>query len=369
MEGRWFVEKKDISIVRLVDTKDSPVVSVVIVNFNGGPLLDEVVRSVLSSTLPVEMFVVDNGSIDGSLSSLRHLAITNRRFQIIENHANLGFARAVNVALQRTQGEYVLLLNPDAVIKPDTLARMIETLAAYPDAGMAGCLLLNPGGTEQAGCRRSIPTPWRTLVRVLHLDKLFPDHPRFCNFVLTRQPLPEAPVFTEAISGAFMLVRRKALEAVGYLDEKYFLHCEDLDWCMRFRRVGWKILFVPDVEVVHHQGTCSKKKPVFVLWHKHKGMIRFYRKFFRHQYPWPLMLLIVAGVWSRFIFLAAMALFQRPGSNEPANEKRNQIAMRLAAQEKRIMPPSVEPDTDSAEVDPMLVIASTEAEHPYDRSS
>lgn len=369
MGGGGIIERRTYANSGPLGTNSHPVVSVVIVNFNGGPLLSKAVRSALSSTIPVEVYVSDNGSTDGSLLPFRRVAGIDKRLQIIENRTNLGFARAANVALERAQGEYVLLLNPDAVIQPDTLARMIETLAAYPDAGMAGCLLRNPDGTEQAGCRRSVPTPWRTLVRVFHLDRLFPNHPRFRNFVLTQQPLPEASVFLEAISGAFMLVRRKALEHVGYLDEKYFLHCEDLDWCMRFRRAGWKILFVPSVEVVHYQGTCSKTRPVFVSWHKHQGMIRFYRKFFQHQYPWPLMPLVVAAVWTRFLLLAGMALFQRPGSSEPANEKRNQIAVRLAAQEKRIMPPSVEPDTDSAEVDPMLVIASTEAEHPYSRSS
>lgn len=358
-----FVERRRFANNGLDGTNSRPVVSVVIVNFNGGPLLSKAARSVLSSTIPVEVYVSDNGSTDRSLSSFRRGVSNDKRLQIIESRTNLGFARANNVALEHAQGEYVLLLNPDAVIKPDTLERMIEKLAAYPDVGMAGCLLRNPDGTEQPGCRRSVPTPWRTLVRVFHLDKVFPNHPRFRNFVLTRQPLPDAPVFLEAISGAFMLVRRKALGSVGLLDEKYFLHCEDLDWCMRFRQAGWKILFVPDVEVVHHIGTCSKNRPVFVLWHKHKGMIRFYRKFFRHQYPWPLMPLVMAAVWARFLVLAGMALFQRQGSSELANVSQDQIAMKPAAKEESITQPHVKPGTDSTESDPMLVISSTEAEN------
>jgi hypothetical protein len=370
MGGGGFVERRGFSNNGLVGTNSHLFVSIVIVNYNGGPLLNKAVCSALSSTIPVEVHVSDNGSTDGSLSSLRHLSAGDRRLRIIENRTNLGFARASNVALEQAHGEYVLLLNPDAVIKPDTLARMIETLSAYPDAGMAGCLLRNPGGTEQAGCRRSVPTPWRTLVRVFHLDRLFPNHPRFRNFVLTQQPLPETPVFLEAISGAFMLVRRKALKSVGLLDEKYFMHCEDLDWCMRFRLAGWKILFVPDVEVVHYRGTCSKSRPVFVLWHKHKGMIRFYRKFFRHQYPWPLMPLVAAAVWTRFLLLAGMALFLSQKSREATGGNQEQVDfMGTAAQEKRITQPGAEPQTDSTEVDPMLVIASTEAEHTHSRLS
>jgi len=89
------------------------------------------------------------------------------------------------------------------------------------------------------------------------------------------------------------------------MDENYFLHCEDLDWCMRFCMKGWKILFVPDVKVMHAKGECSKGRAVRVEWHKHKGMIRFYLKFFRHQYPLPLMLLVIVAVWGRFLSVAA----------------------------------------------------------------
>jgi GT2 family glycosyltransferase len=122
----------------------------------------------------------------------------------------------------------------------------------------------------------------------------------FFDFHLHKQPFPDAPLEVEAISGALMLVRREAMADVGPLDEGYFLHCEDLDWCMRFRKKGWKILFVPDAPVVHYRGTCSRSRPIFVEWHKHKGMMRFYRKFFRHQYPGMLMWLVALGVWLRF---------------------------------------------------------------------
>lgn len=277
-----------------------PHVSIIVVNFNGGGLLTHSVAGALSSQVPVEVFVVDNGSTDGSIDRVRGLYGRDKRLVLIENRENLGFARATNIALGRACGEFVLLLNPDCILSKDTLKRVVATLREYPDAGMSGCLILNPDGTEQAGCRRSVPTPWRTVVRVFHLDKFFPRHHRFRNFVLCREPLPSEPSYLEGISGAFMLVRREAVEQVGLLDEGYFLHCEDLDWCMRFRRAGWKILFVPDVEVVHHQGACSADRPIFVYWHKHRGMVRFYRKFFRHQYSLPLMVLVVGSVWMRF---------------------------------------------------------------------
>jgi hypothetical protein len=137
------------------------------------------------------------------------------------------------------------------------------------------------------------------------LTRLRNRYPRlFSDFLLHKQPLPDGPAEVEAISGACMLVRHDALINVGPLDEGYFMHCEDLDWCMRFRKLGWTIMFVPGARAVHHQGMCSKKSPIFVEWHKHKGMIRFYNKFFRHQYPGVLLWLVTLGVWLRFGFLA-----------------------------------------------------------------
>jgi len=295
-------------------------VSVIIVNFNGGELLSLCVQSVLSSSIPLEVFISDNGSTDGSVARLRYRLGADTRLSVIENHRNLGFSRANNLAAKLACGEYILYLNPDCILKGDTLPRMLAAMAAYPEAGMAGPLIRNPDGTEQAGCRRAVPTPWRTLVRVLNLNRLFPDHPRFRTFLLNKDPMLVEPVYIEAISGAFMFVRRQALKQVGPLDEGYFLHCDDLDWCMRFRQTGWKILFVPEVEVVHYQGECSKGRPIRILWYKHRGMVRFYRKFFRHQYPLPLMMLVVAAVWLRFSVLAVLELLRRRQDRQAETE-------------------------------------------------
>ena len=345
--------------------RNRPVVSVIIVNFNAGLLLGKAVESALSSTIPVEVFVSDNGSTDGSLLSLRGSVGADTRLQIIENRRNLGFACASNIALKQARGEYILLLNPDAVIKPVTLARMLEAFTAYPEAGMAGCLLRNPDGTEQLGCRRSIPTPWRSLVRVLRLGKLSPGHPLFRNFLLIKEPLPEKPIFLEAISGAFMLVRREALEQVGLMDEGYFLHCEDLDWCMRFRRAGWQILFVPDVEVTHHKGACSKSRPIRVMFHMHRGMARFYRKFFLRQYPWPIMLLIIAAVWTRFLLLAARMLIEPRRISKPINGDQDRASLKPITEARLIKPKNINPNTDLAIDDHMLGMSDRDAKRPY----
>jgi GT2 family glycosyltransferase len=361
------VERKRDGDNRPFINRHRPVVSVIIVNFNAGPLLSKAVESALSSSITVEVFVSDNGSTDGSLLSLRGLVGVDTRIHIIENRRNLGFARANNIVLKQAQGEYILLLNPDAVIKPDTLARMLEAFAAYPEAGIAGCLLRNPDGTEQIGCRRSIPTPWRSLVRVLRLGKLSPGHPLFRNFLLIKEPLPEKPIFLEAISGAFMLVRREALEQVGLMDEGYFLHCEDLDWCMRFRQAGWQILFVPHVEVTHYKGTCSKNRPIWVMFHMHRGMTRLYRKFFQRQYSWPLMLLIIAGVWTRFLLLAVRMLIEIKWQkiSKSVNGYQDRVSLKPTAETKPIKPKSINSNTNQVVDNHILVISDREAKRPY----
>jgi GT2 family glycosyltransferase len=297
----------------LVDGAGTRNVSAVVVNFNGGPLLARGVESILSSPRVGEIFVVDNGSSDGSLAAIRCLAERDQRLRLIENQRNLGFAVANNLGLRRGVGEYCLLVNPDCIIEPDAVELLVSVMAADPSIGMAGCMIRNPDGGEQRGARRRVPTPWRSLVDILHLNALFPGNPRFRGIDMQGEPLGDGPVEVEALSGALMLVRRSALNDVGTLDEGYFLHCEDLDWCMRFRQKGWKIVFVPTVSVVHDQGTCSRSRPIFVEWHKHRGMMRFYRKFFRTQHPSALMGLVAVGVWIHFALLASAHAMRHMG--------------------------------------------------------
>lgn len=272
-------------------------VSVVIVNYNAGALLLRSVQAVVAQVQ--EVWVVDNASSDQSVQAvLRHFP---NRVHVVRNARNRGFAAACNQGIRVASQPYVFFLNPDGIPAPGALARLLQVLQQHPQAGMVGGLLLGPDGDEQGGGRRALPTPWRALVRASGLYRLAPWFPRLCfDFHLHRLPRPQHPTPVEAVSGACMLVRREALEDVGLWDEGYFLHCEDLDWCARFGQRHWQILFVPDAPVVHHQGTCSRSRPVFVQWHKHRGMLRFYRKFFRHAYPGPLMGLVMLGVWGRF---------------------------------------------------------------------
>jgi GT2 family glycosyltransferase len=279
----------------------SPRVSVVIVNYNAGIELSRCVQSLVDAGENVEIIVVDNDSSDESLQSLSAIDLGGIHLVTIHNDRNRGFAVACNQGSRAARGDLLFYLNPDCVVEPNTISILAGHVTENNRVGMAGGLILNPDGSEQRGCRRTVPTPWRSLVNSLGLYRLSKLNSKvFADFRMDREALPEEPVDVDAISGACMMVSRKAFEDVGPMDEGYFLHCEDLDWCMRFRQQGWRILFVPQAKLTHNKGFCSSSKPVFVEWSKHKGMVRYYRKFFADKYSLPMLCLVYLGIWLRF---------------------------------------------------------------------
>lgn len=281
------------------------------VNYDAGDALLGCVRAVLGSSVPVRVWVVDNASADGSVERLEGALGGDERVRVLRNDSNLGFARANNQVLRRERsGDFALLLNPDCFVEPRTIETVLEALEADPGAGMAGCLLVGTDGREQAGCRRALPTPRRALLRAFGLVGPVRrvlralGRPAPADFVLADQPLPGAPSPVGAISGAFMLVRTAALDAVGLLDERYFLHGEDLDWCLRFGKAGLRVLFVPGARAVHEKGRCSRRHPLRVQWHLHRGVMRYYLDNHRAARPLPLVALVCVGIWTRFALLA-----------------------------------------------------------------
>jgi GT2 family glycosyltransferase len=276
-------------------------VSAVIVNYNAGGILRDLAVALLSLPEVARVVVVDNASVDGSPERLAD-ANRDRRFELLRNDVNRGFGAACNQGAARVDSPYLLFINPDCRIEADALQRLLAALRARPDAGMAGPLILNSDGSEQRGCRRYLPDPRRALMRVLGLGG--PDaHTRVAGFDLTGTPLPNGVIEMEAISGACMLMSREAYARLGGWDEGYFLHCEDLDLCMRLKLLGLKLLFVPDAVVTHAQGVSSRGRNLFVLWHKHRGMWRYFGKFQRQASPPWLTALVWLGIWSRFLLL------------------------------------------------------------------
>ena len=281
----------------------TPAISTIIVNYNAGAGLVSCIQSVIDQV--GEVILVDNASRDNSIALAEVQFAGDARLRVVRNDTNLGFAAACNIGARAAQYPYWFFLNPDCICTDGSVAELYRVLTTNPDTGMVGGLLLNLDGSEQAGGRRLTPTPSRTLVSAFGLRGFAKRWPELLvDFNLHQQPLPDAPISVEAISGACMLVKPEAVAEVGLWDDEYFLHCEDLDWCMRFVRAGWDILFVPSAPITHVQGVCSKSRPLFVEWHKHRGMTRFYRKFFRLSYSRPLLWLVITAIWSRFSLIA-----------------------------------------------------------------
>ena len=287
-------------------------VSVVIVNFNTGALLAQVVQSVFAQSLaPFECIVVDNASSDDSLAQLRS-AVVDERLSILELESNLGFAAGCNRGITASTGSHVLLLNPDCFLEEDTLACLIGEFGQNEKIGAVGPLILNMDGTEQRGCRRDIPTPWQIFCVGVGLHRLMPDHPRFRSFNRAGEEIPNAPVEVQSVSGACLFIRRDTLESVGFLDERYFLHFEDLDWCLRAAKVGWRIYFVPGAVAHHVGGVSGRKRPYRVEAHKHASLIRFVRANFASYYPSAFIAFVSVIVYARWLTVVVrMALVGR----------------------------------------------------------
>jgi GT2 family glycosyltransferase len=285
-------------------------VSVVIVNHNAGRLLAECLEAALAQARQV--ILVDNASWSASFEPVAARFATNRRLRIVRSKTNTGFAAGCNQGSRLATEPVILFLNPDCILGPNSLARLVRTLLESDRVGMVGGLLTDAAGKEQGGARRSMPTPWRSFVRGFGLGRLAWLAPRlFSDSYLHREPLPAEAVDVEAVSGALTMVSREAFDEAGPWDEGFFLHCEDLDLCLRFRQAGWRVLFEPRAVAVHHRGMCGRSRPLAVEWYKHRGMIRFYSKHFRAAYPPGLFGLVVVGVWLRFAAVAGLQTARR----------------------------------------------------------
>ena len=275
-----------------------PELSIVVVNYNVRDFLHHALVSLRKASrgLRTELIVVDNASDDGSADLVR------RRFpgvRLVANKTNLGFARGNNIGLRFAHGEFVLFINPDTVVQEDTIRTMLGFMRTHPDAGLTGCKILNPDGTLQLACRRSFPTPWVAFTKVTGLSSLFPRSRLFGRYNLTYLD-PDETSIVDAVSGAFMMVRREVLQKVGGLDERFFMYGEDLDWCYRIRQAGWKIYYVHSTKIIHYKGESTRRSGIDEARTFYDAMHRFVSK---HYGPSGL----TAGLLRLSIFFVSLA--------------------------------------------------------------
>lgn len=254
-------------------------ISIIIVNYNTKKLLEKLLTSLLIQAvdLKLEIFVVDNGSTDRSAEMVES---DFPYVRLIRNSQNLGFAKANNQAIRQCQGRYILLLNSDAELLDDTLYLMIEFMDTHKDAGIIGPRLLNPDGSIQFSCH-NVPALFRTFIEMSFINRIVPLDVGDMLYRFGYDRIREVGY----VSGACLMVRREIIEEVGLLDERFFMYAEEADWCIRVKKAGFKIYFIPQARVIHSlRGSIKncdlldisreKLKSSYLLFEKHYGRFK-----------------------------------------------------------------------------------------------
>lgn len=250
-------------------------VTVIIVNWNTREILRDCLRSVYQSAGPVDVdvIVIDNASSDGSVEMVQ---AEFDKVQLIANSDNRGFAAANNQGMAVATGRYVLLLNSDTIVLDGAIAKTVEFADAHSDAAVVGCRVLNRDRSMQPTCFM-YPSVLNLAIAVPYLNRLFPRNRFFGREGMTwwdRDDVRDV----EVVTGCFMLVRREALDRVGPMDADYFMYGEETDWCWRFRRAGWRLMFTPSGEIIHLGGQSTAQVRPRMLLQLRSGVLLFFRK-------------------------------------------------------------------------------------------
>lgn len=229
----------------------------------------------------IELIIVDNGSSDDTITML------NREFpavRLIHNDRNEGFAHPINQALHASQGQYMLLLNPDTIVLPGALNTLVQYQESHPEVGICGPKVLNRDGTLQKACRRGVSRPWAAFSYFSGLSKLFPHSKFFGGYLLNFLDENETNE-VDGISGSCMLIRRQMLQQIGYLDERFFAYQEDADYCFQAKKAGWKIVYLPTAQIIHFGGQGGSRVQAYrSIFEWHRSYYLYYRKNLARDY-------------------------------------------------------------------------------------
>ena len=250
-------------------------VSVVIVNWNTRALLADCLRSVLGQTsrYAIEVIVVDNGSEDGSQEAVR---TEFPSVKLIENRANLGFAKANNVGIRAAKGRYLCLVNSDVRVMEGCIDTLTDFMDSHPSVGLCGPQILWPDMSVQDSCRK-FPTLWNNFCSALKVDKLFPGSTFFSGehmFYFAHDREVEA----DYLAGCFLMIRKAALGQVGLFDEQFFIYAEEMDLAKRLWDAGWEVVLVPEGQAIHHHAGSSSKDPMRFALEQQKAVLQYWRK-------------------------------------------------------------------------------------------
>lgn len=283
-------------------------ISIIIVSYNTKDVLQACLLSLhakISKKITYEIIVVDNASQDGSVDMVK------KEFSsvcVIENKENYGFAKANNIGIKKAQGNYILFLNSDTVMKENTLEYLFDYMENHESVGASTCKVELLNGMLDDAAHRGFPTPWNAFSHFSGLERLFPHLVFFAGYTQGYKDMTKAHEI-DACAGAFMFVRRRAGEQIDWWDEDYFFYGEDLDFCYKLKQNGWKIMYVPYVSLLHYKGisggikqhsqhmtTASKETKKLVTKARFNAMRIFYQKHYEKKYPSWVTWLIYKGI-------------------------------------------------------------------------
>ena len=282
-----------------------PKISVIIVNYNVAYFLEQCLNSVAKAAAlePAEVWVVDNNSVDGSVEMVREKLPW---VKLIANKDNKGFSKANNQAMEQSDCAYQLLLNPDTVIEEDTLKKVVSYMDAHPKVGGLGVRMVDGKGKFLPESKRGLPTPAVAFYKIFGISRLFPRSKRFGRYHLGYLSEFETNEI-EILSGAFMLMRKVALDKVGLLDEEFFMYGEDIDLSYRIIKGGYTNVYFPETRIIHYKGESTKKSSVNYVFVFYRAMVIFARKHFSQKHAKLFSFLINTAIY----FRASLAILSR----------------------------------------------------------
>ncbi len=285
-----------------------PALTIAMVSLDCRRVVEDCLQSLRQSTFrDYEIIVADNGSVDGTLEYLR----AQPDVRLIENGTNAGFTKGTNQGIKAGSGRYILWLNTDTILRPDSLEKLVAFLEAHPRAGIVGPKVLNADGSFQPQCKRGLPTPFASFCYATKLDRLFPSNPSVSRYLLRSIGEDETSV-VDAVSGCCLMARREVFETIGPLDEEMFGFGEDIDWCVRAAKAEWEVWYDPESVIVHLKGQGgAHSKPYRKIRGMHQCMWLFYRKHLAPARSPLTTALVAAGVAASFTASMAMTWLSR----------------------------------------------------------
>jgi hypothetical protein len=302
-----------------MDKLVKPTLSICIVSYNTREYLKDCLDSLVrhAPLASFEIIVIDNHSKDGSHDMVLH-DYANVQLRILPAHE--GYTRAMNHALRIAQGSYLVQLNPDTLVNESVWDALIGFMKSHPEVGICTPKVLNSDGTLQKQCRRSSAGPWDTFCYVSGLSRWFPHDRRFAGYLMTY--MDEDVIHPcDAVSGSCMVIKRKVVEKIGYLDEAYYAYQEDSDYCFRARQAGFQVYYVPLGVITHFGGRGGSlihaRKSIYE-WHRSYWV--YYRKHIAPSHLFIINCLVYLGIGLRLAIKMTGSLLKRQkyiGSKKP----------------------------------------------------